>query len=81
MADSENPAAFDAEVARIWELNREGRAEEALTAARALVAARGLPALTRVTGRSAGPLDLAYSIATILAERFTTDATPDPRAV
>ena len=37
MADSENPAAFDAEVARIWELNREGRAEEALTAARALV--------------------------------------------
>lgn len=34
---SEGNAEFDAEVAHIWDLNREGRSEEALAAARALV--------------------------------------------
>jgi tetratricopeptide (TPR) repeat protein len=37
MADAEMPSNFDAEVARSWALNREGRAEEALAIVKGLV--------------------------------------------
>jgi Flp pilus assembly protein TadD len=37
MADPQTPTSFDADVASIWALNREGRPEEALATARALV--------------------------------------------
>jgi tetratricopeptide (TPR) repeat protein len=37
MADAEMPSDFDAEVARSWALNREGRAEEALAIVNGLV--------------------------------------------